>query len=209
MMSRELGPAHYFDKVGAKMRTFKIAIAGNGRVGKTSLVHGYVAGQFNRSYSMTIGADFASREVDMGDELIRLVIWDLAGQRRFQVVRNGFYRGAKAVVLVYDVTNQESWGDLVLWEEEVRQCVPEAQIVVVGNKTDLEQRRVIPRGDAHNWAKGQGYGYVETSCATGAGVDDLFVGVAHLVRRPYLLKALRRLAPDADQGDAAAGQHIG
>jgi small GTP-binding protein len=178
------------------MRTFKIALAGNGRVGKTSLVHGYVAGQFNRSYSMTIGADFASREVDMGDELIRLVIWDLAGQRRFQVVRHSFYRGAKAVILVYDITNQESWGDLCLWEEEVRQRVPEAQIVVVGNKIDLEQQRVIPREEAHEWARRRGYGYVETSCATGAGVDDLFVGVAHLVRRPYLLRALRKLARD-------------
>ena len=106
------------------MRTFKVVIAGNGRVGKTSLVHRYVAGVFNRSYSVTIGADFASREVDIGSETIRLVIWDLAGQRRFHVVRDGFYRGAKVVVLVFDITHRESWDDLPFWEEEVSRRVP-------------------------------------------------------------------------------------
>lgn len=163
------------------MQTFKIVIAGNGGVGKSSLLHRYVAGQFNRSYSVTIGADFASREVDMGDETIRLVIWDLAGQRRFHVVRDGFYRGAKVVILVFDITNPASWEDLPLWEEEVTQRVPDAQIVVVGNKLDLNHERVILYDLAHLWAKQRRYGYVETSCATGAGVDDLFVGIAHLV----------------------------
>lgn len=171
----------FFNNAGADMQTFKIVIAGNGLVGKSSLLHRYVAGKFNRSYSVTIGADFASREVDMGDETIRLVIWDLAGQRRFQVVRDGFYRGAKAVILVFDITNQVSWKDLPLWEDEISQRVPKAQIVIVGNKTDLEHERAISHKAAHRWAKQRRYGYVETSCATGAGVDDLFVGVAHLV----------------------------
>jgi len=162
------------------MRTFKIVIAGNGRVGKSSLVHRYVAGQFNRSYSVTIGADFASREVDIGRETVRLVIWDLAGQRRFHVVRDGFYRGAKVVILVFDITDRQSWEDLPLWEREVTRRVPEAPIVIVGNKTDLEHQRVVPREVARRWAQQRRYGYVETSCATGAGVDDLFVGVAHL-----------------------------
>jgi small GTP-binding protein len=163
------------------MRTFKIVIAGDGRVGKTSLVHRYVAGTFNRSYSVTIGADFASREVDMGNETIRLVLWDLAGQRRFQIVRDGFYRGARVVLLVFDITNRQSWEDMLLWEQEVTQRVPTAQIVIVGNKADLEQGRVVAYTAAHRWARQRRYGYVETSCVTGAGVDDLFVGVAHLV----------------------------
>jgi small GTP-binding protein len=163
------------------MRTFKIVIAGNGRVGKTSLVHRYVAGTFNRSYSVTIGADFATREVNMGNETVRLVLWDLAGQRRFQIVRDGFYRGARVVLLVFDITNRQSWKDMLLWEKEVAQRVPTAQIVIIGNKVDLEQERVIAHHVAHRWARQHRYGYVETSCVTGAGVDDLFVGVAHLV----------------------------
>lgn len=163
------------------MQTFKIVMAGNGRVGKSSLLHRYVAGQFNRSYSVTIGADFASREVDMGDRTIRLIIWDLAGQRRFHVVRDGFYRGARVVILVFDITNRRSWEDLLLWEKEIVRRVPKARIVVVGNKTDLQRERVIRRRVAHRWAMQRRYGYVETSCATGAGVGDLFVGLAHLV----------------------------
>jgi small GTP-binding protein len=130
---------------------------------------------------VTIGADFASREVDLGNETIRLVIWDLAGQRRFRVVRDGFYRGARVVILVFDITNQESWEDLTLWEEEVNRRVPKAQIVIVGNKTDMRQKRAIPHKTAHRWANQRRYGYVETSCATGIGVNDLFVGIAHLV----------------------------
>jgi small GTP-binding protein len=165
------------------MQTFKIVMAGNGRVGKSSLLHRYVAGQFNRSYSVTIGADFASREVDMGDRTIRLIIWDLAGQRRFHVVRDGFYRGARVVILVFDITNRRSWEDLLLWEKEIVRRVPKARIVVVGNKTDLQRKRAIAHQVAHRWAMQNRYGYVETSCATGAGVDDLFVGVAHLVMK--------------------------
>mgnify|MGYP001812898857 FL=1 len=165
------------------MQTFKIVMAGNGRVGKSSLLHRYVAGQFNRSYSVTIGADFASREVDMGDRTIRLIIWDLAGQRRFHVVRDGFYRGARVVILVFDITNRRSWEDLLLWEKEIVRRVPKARIVVVGNKTDLQRKRAIAHQVAHRWAMQNRYGYVETSCATGAGVDDLFVGVANLVMK--------------------------
>jgi GTPase SAR1 family protein len=85
------------------------------------------------------------------------------------------------VLLVFDITNRQSWKDMLLWEKEVAQRVPTAQIVIIGNKVDLEQERVIAHHVAHRWARQHRYGYVETSCVTGAGVDDLFVGVAHLV----------------------------
>ena len=105
----------------------------------------------------------------------------MAGQRRFQIVRDGFYRGARVVLLVFDITNRQSWEDMLLWEREVTQRVPTAQVVIVGNKADLDQERVIAHNLAHRWSRQRRYGYVETSCVTGAGVDDLFVGVAHLV----------------------------
>jgi len=154
----------------------KVVMAGDGNVGKTSLVRRFCEGKFTESRVTTIGVDFQTKVVRLPENTVKLSIWDMAGQERFKVVRSGFYRGSLATALVYDITEAESVKHLPEWYEEIRSAVPEQNYIVVGNKADLE-RRVDP-DDARQFAESIGGFYLETSALNGEGVGKLFFALA-------------------------------
>ena len=117
-----------------------------------------------------------------GERLVKLSIWDLAGQERFGVVRSGFYRGSRAAALVYDVTSLTSLGNLKRWRDEMLETAPNQPFVVVGNKVDLE-RRVRPEL-ARAAAEYLGAPYLETSALSGEGVAALFQALAVMAAKP-------------------------
>lgn len=156
----------------------KVVIAGDGRAGKTSLIRRYCVGMFQESRVMTIGVDFQTKEVDVDGRSIKLSIWDIGGQDRFESFRDTFYRGAKAVALVYDVTDLTSMNNLPRWHEEIKKAAPAARFIVVGNKIDLH--RSVPREQAKAWTRTQHLPYCETSALTGEGVDLFFKALAWL-----------------------------
>ncbi len=127
---------------------------------------------------MTIGVDFQIQVVHLGDRAVKLSIWDVAGQERFGSFRASFYRGARAVALVYDVTDPISLRNLPLWRAEIAQVAPQAQFMVVGNKIDLERK--VPREKVEAWIRRIGLPYVETSALTGEGVQAFFTTLARL-----------------------------
>jgi small GTP-binding protein len=156
----------------------KVVVVGDGAVGKTTLIRRYCEGKFHASRVATIGVDFYTQRVALADKLVKLSIWDMAGQERFEVVRSGFYRGSRAAALVYDITSPITLRNLKRWREEVLQAVGEQPLLVVGNKVDLE-RRVKPEL-ARVFASYIGAPYLETSALTGDGVADLFETLAVL-----------------------------
>jgi small GTP-binding protein len=156
----------------------KVVVAGDGTVGKTSLVRRFCEGKFEMTRVATIGVDFQTKLVELPDRTVKLSIWDMAGQDRFQVIRTGFYRGSRAAALVFDVTSPESFANLERWRQEIIEVVPQQPFVVVGNKTDLE-RRISPEQGAA-FAQGIQAAYVETSALSGTGVPDLFLSLAKL-----------------------------
>ncbi len=158
--------------------TLKVVVAGDGNVGKTSLIRRWCEGKFEASRVMTIGVDFQTKVVPLPDGPVKLSIWDVAGQDRFQSLRAGFYRGNRAVALVYDVTESASLVGLVRWREEINKAVNHTKYVVVGNKIDLP--RTIPVEAAHRFAEEIGAPYAETSAATGEGVPEMFEAIARL-----------------------------
>ena len=165
----------------------KVVIAGDGTVGKTSLVRRYCEGKFQSARVATIGVDFYTQRVRIPvgqgrDAVVKLSIWDLAGQERFGVVRTGFYRGSRAAALVYDVTSMASLGNLKRWRDEVLAAVPEQPFVVVGNKVDLE--RSVRSELARAAAAYLGALYLETSALNGEGVSALFQTLARLAVKP-------------------------
>ena len=117
----------------------KVVVAGNGNVGKTSLIRRFCEGKFEEVRVATIGVDFQTQIVDLAGKTVKLSIWDMAGQDRFQIIRAGFYRGSRASALVYDVTEPESLENLVRWRDEILDVVDDQPFVVVGNKIDLER----------------------------------------------------------------------
>ena len=159
-----------------RMLVLKVVVAGDGGVGKTSLIRRYCEGKFEHTRVETIGVDFQTQTVSLSDQTVKLSIWDMAGQERFAVVRAGFYRGSRATALVYDVTEPQTLTDLTRWREEVLSAVPEQTFLVIGNKIDLE--RVVPTEQGRAFAESIHASYVETSALTGDGVSALFETLA-------------------------------
>jgi small GTP-binding protein len=156
----------------------KVVVAGNGAVGKTSLIRRFCEGKFEMTRVATIGVDFQTQMVELPEKTVKLSIWDMAGQDRFQVIRTGFYRGSRAAALVYDVTDTESFAALPRWHREILDAIQKQPFVVVGNKTDLT--RAQPRDAAEAFATGIGATYVETSALDGSGVREMFTALARL-----------------------------
>jgi small GTP-binding protein len=157
---------------------YKIVIAGDENVGKTSLVRRCCEGHFETSRVSTIGVDFQTKVIRLPDGDVKLSIWDMAGQSRFEVVRSGFYRGARATALVYDLSNPETLEHLQRWYEETRANCTCQNFVVVGNKLDMAGEH--DTRFAEKFAQLIGAEHLVTSAATAEGVEDLFHKLAEL-----------------------------
>lgn len=161
-----------------KIAVLKVVIAGDGNVGKTSLVRQYCEGKFEASRVATIGVDFQTKVVELPGGSVKLSIWDMAGQDRFQVVRSGFYRGSLGTALVYDVSDPVSLEHLGRWYQEIVGITPDQKFIVVGNKIDLE--RASQAEIASTFAASVSAPYLETSALTGEGVSEMFKTLATL-----------------------------
>jgi len=171
-------------------RAQKVVFAGDGGVGKTSLIRRFCDGRFEISRVQTIGVYFQSKVVPLPTGPVKLSIWDMAGQDRFQVVRSGFYRGSRCAALVFDATAPDSLSNLRRWRAEILAVVPGQRFAVVANKVDLlskDGRGPQPSWDgtpkvpeALDYADSVGALYFETSALTGEGVSKLFEAMARL-----------------------------
>jgi len=162
-------------------RLLKVVFAGDGNVGKTTLIRLYTEGKFESSRVTTIGVDFHTHSVQLPDGMVKLSIWDMAGQERFGFMRTGFYPGSRAAALVYDLTAPESLEHLPRWRAEILKVVPDERFVVVGNKLDLT--RAAQADEARSFAYEIGAPYFETSARTGEGTDAVFRSLAELAAR--------------------------
>jgi Ras-related protein Rab-1B len=156
----------------------KIVVAGDGNVGKTSLIRRYTQGKFESSRVATIGVDFHTQTVELSGQQIRLSIWDMAGQERFKVMRPGFYRGSRAAALVYDVTEPESLANLRNWCTEIQNVIPKQRFIVVANKIDLDKNHDTSL--ARRFAASIQAPYLKTSALTEEGVEEMFLQMARL-----------------------------
>jgi small GTP-binding protein len=156
----------------------KVCVVGEGAVGKTSLIIRYTEGHFRESYLMTVGTSFAVKEIDFGDTLVRLQLWDLAGQPHFSSVRPVFYRGSAGAMLVYDVTRRESFDSIMEWYSEVSQVTGKLTSVLLANKVDLTDQRQVSMEEGMAFAEQHGWTYFETSAKDGRGVNDAFRQIA-------------------------------
>ena len=155
---------------------YKVSIAGDEAVGKTSLIRRYCEGKFDESRVATIGVDFQTKVVDLPSGAVKLSIWDMAGQARFAVVRTGMYRGSRATALVFDLSNPATLEHLAAWCWEAQTNAKGTKLLLVGNKLD----RTAERGAGKAFADSIGAGYVETSAQSGEGVVELFTALAVL-----------------------------
>ena len=133
---------------------------------------------FNADYKRTIGADFAVKRLEIPDidAKVTLQCWDLAGQPRFEFVRQGFYRGARGGLLLYDVTRRRTFLNIDNWKDETFKNVGhEIPLVVVANKVDLAESRAVMTKEGEDYAKENNFLYVESSALTGENVEDAYL----------------------------------
>lgn len=161
----------------------KVAIVGDGNVGKTSLVRQFSDGKFEHSRVATLGADFQTKVVSLPRGDIKLSIWDMGGQKQFEPVRRVFYKGTVASALVYDTTNLESLKNLETWREELLAETNNQNFIVIGNKADLEPQ--VPAGAGERLAEIFKAKHIITSALDGRGVEEMFVELARMAAGNY------------------------
>ena len=158
---------------------YKIVMLGDGAVGKTAMTTRFTQNFFDTDYKRTIGSDFAIKRLTLEEDDIEtqvtLQVWDLAGQPRFESVRQGFYRGSRGGLLLYDVTRRRTFLNVDNWKEEAfGNLQNEIPLVLVANKVDLKESRVVTTEEGKKYAKKNGFIYVESSALTGENVEEAY-----------------------------------
>jgi len=164
--------------------SFKIVICGDKEVGKTSLVLRFTDSAFQRSYKPTIGVNISKKLVNLDDALIQLIIWDIAGQTQFDTMRKLFYQGADGVILLFDLTNFNTFNNCYNWFKDIKNNLPKEKPLcgfLIGNKNDLIEERIINPQVAEGLAKDINLEFTETSALTGENVEYVFYQIAEFL----------------------------
>jgi len=162
---------------------FKLLLIGDSGVGKSSLLLRFADNTFSDSFIATIGVDFKIRTIDLNGAQIKLQIWDTAGQERFRTITSSYYRGAHGIIVVYDITNADSFANVRKWLQEINRYASEnVQKVLVGNKCDLVSERKVSYEDAKELADELGVTFLETSAKNATNVDVAFENMAKAIR---------------------------
>ncbi|EAY19543.1 small GTP-binding protein, putative [Trichomonas vaginalis G3] len=155
--------------------TFRSVMIGDSAVGKTSIVNRFLRNSFDQSEPSTVGALYESHNETRNGKPIELQIWDTAGQEQYRSLGPIYFRSSAGAILVFDITNQKSFDSLDEWLNFYRNAGCENTIVmIVGNKNDLAEQRVITTEQGQAWAQAHGCTYIETSALQGYGIKNLF-----------------------------------
>ena len=155
--------------------TFKYIVVGNAFVGKSNIIYRFVQGKFNENYKATINLDFSYKNLKIGDKIYRVQLWDTVGQEEFQSISRGYYKSGVCALVVYDITNRESFNNVSTWVEECKNNGPSTiSLVLVGNKIDLEDKRQITYDEGEEYANQNNMLFFETSALNGSNIDKMF-----------------------------------
>ena len=154
---------------------YKIIFLGDQAVGKSSILNRFYQDKFEPDYQATIGLDFHSKNTEINGTSVRLLLYDTAGQEKFKSLIPMYIRDANIILIVYDISVKESFTHTDYWVNETKELKREDAIfVLIGNKTDLEDKRAISTKDAENYATEKGFLFQEVSAKTGDGIEELF-----------------------------------
>uniref|UniRef100_K7LVB3 Ras-related protein RABD1-like n=1 Tax=Glycine max TaxID=3847 RepID=K7LVB3_SOYBN len=167
---------------------FKLLLIGDSSVGKSCLLLRFADDSYVDSYISTIGVDFKIRTVELEGKTVKLQIWDTAGQERFRTITSSYYRGAHGIIIVYDVTEMESFNNVKQWLNEIDRYANDTVCkLLVGNKSDLVDNKVVDSLTAKAFADELGIPFLETSAKDSINVEQAFLTMAAEIKKKYLI----------------------
>jgi len=162
---------------------FKLLLIGDSGVGKSCLLLRFADNTYTDSYISTIGVDFKIRTLDIDGKTVKLQIWDTAGQERFRTITSSYYRGAHGIIVVYDVTDKVSFNNVKQWLGEIdRYACQSVNKLLVGNKADLVEKKVVEYNEAKEFADSLGISFLETSAKSAHNVEEAFLTMTRQIK---------------------------
>jgi len=172
--------------------TIKLLLIGNAFVGKTLIVQKFIDNTFSKTTLSTIGVDLQSKIIDINGKKVKYLIWDTAGEDRMKTMTYSYYRGCHVILIVYDVTEQKSFQNVTTWVECVDKFAKSNVLrILVGNKTDLEDKRVISTEEGKKLAESNGLKFYEISALKITGLYEMFEDIAKEYVEIYEQKAYK------------------
>ena len=154
---------------------FKLVLIGDTGVGKTNILSRYINNEFSLATQSTVGVEFGSKIIKKNDKLIKLQIWDTAGQERYKSITSAYYKGSKGALVVYDISRKGTFENVDKWIEELKANGSEdVLIMLVGNKSDLEDKREVKTEEVIKKAEQFKVAFCETSALDGKNIDHAF-----------------------------------
>ena len=153
----------------------KIILIGDSAVGKTNIMNKYLKGTFNENTKATVGVEFGSKLFNIENHKIKAQIWDTAGQEKYKAITGAYYKGSKGAFVVYDITRKETFESTDKWINDLKVTAdPKINIILIGNKCDLEDKREVLKEQGEEKAKSFGCAFLETSALSGNNIDKGF-----------------------------------
>ena len=169
---------------------FKLIIVGDTNVGKTNIMSKYIRDQFNFNSKSTIGVEFGTKIITIENKKIKAQIWDTAGQERYKSITSAYYKGAKGALVVYDITNKFTFDSVDKWVQDLNSYGDKnLTLLLVGNKSDLEEKRQVNKDEGEEKARSFGLGFIETSACSGDNIDQSFDIMLKEVLKKYMVSA--------------------
>ena len=162
-------------------RKFKVVVLGDPRVGKTSTILRFTDNVFLRAYIPTMGLNITQKVFNIDSIIVELVLWDIGGQKKFELIRKKFYEGASILILIFDLTNPMSFANVLKWHRDIKNYMKNNQALkgyLIGNKNDLVKKRIVSKIDAIRLSRSFDLEYLEISALTGYNIEKAFHKIA-------------------------------
>ena len=154
---------------------FKIVLIGDSSVGKTNIMNKYLKNEFREDSRATVGVEFGSKQFLIENHKVKAQIWDTAGQERYRAITNAYYKGSKGAFIVYDITRKETFESVDKWVNDLTSaCDKNLTIILIGNKSDLEDQRQITKEQGEEKAKSFQLAFLEMSALSGNNLEKGF-----------------------------------